>query len=129
MVARAKKEYASQVADGHLVLAEGSMDSLPIGDGELDGWISLNTIYFIPSLPESFAELARVLSPTGRGVLGVADPDWLGRQPFAEQGFIVRPLDEIVGTLEAVGLTVTDETAADPESDASYHFLVCTRAG
>ena len=129
MVTRARKELASHVADGRLVLAEGTMDSLPIGDGELDGWITLNTIYFIPRLAESAAELARVLAPTGRGVLGVADPDWLGSQPFAEHGFIVRPVAEVVATLEAAGLEVTIETLPDAGSDASYTLLVCTRAG
>ncbi|TXL60902.1 methyltransferase domain-containing protein [Aeromicrobium terrae] len=129
MVARARKTYASQVAGGQLVLADGAMDSLPVEDGELDGWISLNTIYFIPKLEEAFAEAARVLAPSGRGVLGVADPDWLGRQPFAEHGFIVRPLDEVTGMLEAAGLAVDVKTLARPGSDVSYNLLICTRAG
>jgi SAM-dependent methyltransferase len=128
MVTRARKELAPQVASGQLVLAEATMDSLPVGDGALDGWISLNTIYFISRLPESFAELARVLAPTARGVLGVADPDWLGSQPFAEHGFVVRPLDDVVEALEAAGLEVAVEKISDPESSASYNLLVCTHA-
>jgi len=84
MVARARKEFHSDVASGRLVLHETTMETLPFEDGELDGWISLNTIYFIPEVSRSFTELARVLAPTGRGVLGVADPEWLSQQPFAE---------------------------------------------
>jgi ubiquinone/menaquinone biosynthesis C-methylase UbiE len=129
MVTRARKELASHVADGRLVLAEGTMGALPIGDGELDGWISLNTIYFIPRLEESAAELARVLASTGRGVLGVADPDWLGSQPFAEHGFIVRPVDEVVATFEAARLAVDVTTLESTASDVVYNLLVCRHAG
>jgi SAM-dependent methyltransferase len=129
MVGRARRTFASQVASDRLALADGTMGSLPIDDGELDGWISLNTIYFIPRLEEAFAEVARVLAPSGRGVLGVADPDWLGSQSFAEHGFIVRPVDDVVEALGTAGLEVAVKKLSNPESDASYNLLICTRAG
>jgi len=74
MVARARKEFHSDVASGRLVLHETTMETLPFEDGELDGWISLNTIYFIPEVSRSFTELARVLAPTGRGGFGGGRP-------------------------------------------------------
>jgi arsenite methyltransferase len=90
MLERARKQRSEAVANGRLVLHEATMDALPLADGSLDGWISLNTIYFIEDLAPAFADLARVLSPSGSGVLGVADPDWLASQPFAKHGFTVR---------------------------------------
>jgi ubiquinone/menaquinone biosynthesis C-methylase UbiE len=126
MIHRARKALASDVARGDLVLHMATMDQLPLGDESLDGWISLNTIYFIPDLAASFAELARVLAPTGRGVLGVADPQWLGQQPFAEHGFTVRPIDHVVAALSTAGLAVVAKNIEDPHSGAGYNLLVCS---
>ena len=72
------------------------MESLPIADGALDGWISLNTVYFVQDLRPAFAELRRVLAPSGRGVLGIADPEWMARQAFTKNNFTVRPMTDVV---------------------------------
>lgn len=127
MIERARKEHGKDIAGRRLALHEAAMGALPFEDGELDGWISLNTVYFVEDIRGSFAELARVLKMTGRGVLGVADPEWLGRQPFAAHGFIVRPVDEVVAALEEVSLEVTVTSLSDPGSEAGYHLIVCGR--
>lgn len=101
------------------------MAGLPLADGEVDGWISLNTIYFVADLPPAARELARVLAPTGRGVLGVADPDWMARQPFTQHNFTIRPVAEVVGVLEDNGSTVEHRTFGR----MPYHLLVCRPAG
>lgn len=124
MVARAGKEYADAIRSGRLVLHEAGMDSLPLGDGDLAGWISLNTIYFVDDLPTALGELARVLRPTGRAVLGIADPDHMARLPFTRYGFRLRPVTEVVEALEAAGLDVDDRPV---RRDAwTFHLLVCT---
>ena len=128
MVARARSEYAPQVRSGHLELHEGTADLLPFAEAELDGWISLNTIYFIADLERSLSEMARVLKPSGSGVLGVADPEWLARQTFAAHGFIVRPLEEVIATATRAGLHATVERLTDPESQLSYNLVVCRRS-
>jgi hypothetical protein len=101
------------------------MASLPFADGELGGWISLNSIYFIPDLEGSFAGLARVTAAPGRGVLGGADPDWLSRQPFAEHGFAVRPIDDVVAALKGAGLATFVKSVQNPKSGVGYNFLAC----
>lgn len=127
MIKRAGKEFSAQVSDGRLRLHEATMDALPLGDGELEAWISLNTVYFIEDLGPSFGELRRVLSASGRGVLGVADPQWLADQSFAKTGFLIRPLEEILDGLDAAGLHVTVRTLSDgdPDAEGVYHLLVC----
>lgn len=128
MINRARKNFPEAVAAGRLVLNEGTMDALPVASGSLDGWISLNTVYFIPDLTPAFADLTRVLSPTGVGVLGVADPDWLGSQPLARHGFTVRPIGEVVALLEHAGLTVEQRTviaSKETGGGAPYSLLVC----
>lgn len=121
MISRAQKAFADQ----RLVLHEAPMEALPFADGELDGWISLNTVYFSTDLQPAFVELKRVLSPTGRAVLGIADPEWLGSQPFAEHGFTVRPVDVVVAELEQAGFSVERTVLTDEQSPVPYNLLVC----
>ena len=123
MVERARKTYAADVASGRLEVHRAGMESLPLPDASLDGWMSLNTIYFVEDLAPAFAELARVLAPGGRGVLGVADPDMMAGMPFTEHGFRLRPVAVIVGALESAGLSVEVRQVADDE--APFRLLVC----
>ncbi|UMG92667.1 methyltransferase domain-containing protein [Nocardioides sp. TF02-7] len=129
MLTRAARNHHEELAVARLQLHEAAMQSLPLASGLLDGWISLNTIYFVDDLGPAFDELARVLAPTGRGVLGVADPAWLAAQPVARHGFTVRPVAEVVARLERSGLTVEQRqvTGSRPTAGAApYHLLVCT---
>ena len=125
MITRAQRGFGEELAAGRLTLHLASMDDLPFDDGELDGWITLNTVYFVDDLGPSRAELARVLSPTGVGVVGVADPDWMRTQDFAQQGFTVRPLDDVVAQLGSAGLAVERRGAPHEISDVPYHLLTC----
>ncbi|HEV7146007.1 MAG TPA: class I SAM-dependent methyltransferase [Pedococcus sp.] len=125
MVKRARKAHPAQVAAGRLALHQAGMESLPIADGALDGWISLNTVYFVQNLPPAFAELRRVLAPSGAGVLGMADPEWMERQPFTKYTFTVRPVTEVVAALTTAGLSVEQRTM---QGSAAFRLLVCRPA-
>jgi arsenite methyltransferase len=128
MVKRAERTHPDDVSGGHLCLHVGTMDALPLDNSSLDAWISLNTIYFIPDLAPAFADLRRVLKPSGRGVIGMADPAWLGRQPFAKHGFTVRPVDEVSAVLARAGFDVELRTVQAGKSTgggAVYNLLVC----
>ena len=113
------------VASGRLELHEATMASLPFADGALDGWITTNTVYFVEDLDVALREAARVLAPGGRGVVGIAEPEWMARQPFARHGFTVRPVAEVVQALEATGLEVEHRTLGHREP--AFHLLVGTR--
>ncbi|MGV1008288.1 MAG: class I SAM-dependent methyltransferase [Dermatophilaceae bacterium] len=125
MLKRARKAHPEEVAAGRLVLHEAGMESLPIADGALDGWICLNTVYFVKDLPAAFAELRRVLAPAGIGVLGIADPEWMAQQALTKDIFTVRPVTDLVAALTAAGLSV--EHRSVPGAQA-FHLLVCRRA-
>ena len=58
MLKRARKTHPAQVAAGRLALHEAGMESMPIDDGALDGWISLNTVYFVEDLPPALPRRA-----------------------------------------------------------------------
>lgn len=125
MLRRARKAHPAQVAAGRLALHEAGMESLPIADGALDGWISVNTVYFVQDLPSAFAELRRVLTPSGRGVLGIADPERMARQAVTRSTFTVRPVADVVAALAAAGLSVEQRTMP---GSAAYRLLVCRPA-
>jgi ubiquinone/menaquinone biosynthesis C-methylase UbiE len=122
MLKRAKKAHHEEVAARRLILHAAAMESLPIGDGALDGWISLNTVYFVQDLLPAFAELRRVLAPSGRGVLGVTDPEWMAQQAFSKYNFTVRPLADVVVALTAAGFSVDQRTLP---GSAPFHLLLC----
>lgn len=124
MVARAGKEYAAAIASGRLILHEAGMESLPLADGSLTAWMSLNTIYFVDDIAASFGEFARVLGPGGRGVLGVGDPELMGSFPFTQYGFRLRPVADVIGALEAAGMVV--DRRLSHEGEHPYNLLVCT---
>lgn len=128
MIKRARRAYRRELDDGRLHLHAGTIDALPLADAALDAWISLNTIYFIPDLAPAFADLHRVLKRSGRGVLGVADPDWLCRQPFAKHGFVVRPVEDVAGALVDAGFDIDIQTVAASKATgggAPYNLVSC----
>jgi SAM-dependent methyltransferase len=50
--------------------------------------ITVNTIYFVDDLDRACSELARVLRPGGRLVVGIGDPEAMARMPFSAYGFL-----------------------------------------
>lgn len=113
MLAQARRSFRRPVASGRLRLIEAPMDRLPLPDACLDAAISTNTIYFIDDLPAAFADLARVLRPGGRAVLGLGDPAAMTRLPFTRYEFRLRPIPEVTGYLHAAGFNVSDQPAGD----------------
>jgi arsenite methyltransferase len=127
MLAEARRRFRRQVAAGRVQLIDAPMDDLPLPYASLHAAISTNTIYFIDDLPAAFNELARVLKPGGRAVLGVGDPDAMARLPFTPYGFRLRPIPEVTGHLNDAGFQVSDQRAGDDM--LASHLLVCQKAG
>lgn len=106
MLRRARRGFARDIAADRLRLHRGSLTALPFGEAALDAVITVNTVYFISDLDAACAELARVVRPGGRVVVGIGDPDVMRHAPFTAHGFTLRPLDEIRAALAGAGLTV-----------------------
>jgi arsenite methyltransferase len=121
MIGRARRRHRRAVADGRLVLHEASMTDLPIAGASVDAAMTVNTIYFVPD--SVFAELTRALSPTGRLVVGLGDPDAMAREPVTVHGFRIRPLAEVQAALTRAGLTFVDHRRVGDGPDA-FHLLV-----
>ncbi|GAA2773837.1 class I SAM-dependent methyltransferase [Mycolicibacterium pallens] len=123
MLARARARFDRQIAAGSLVLERGSLTALPLDDKSLDAAITVNTVYFVTDLDAACAELARVLRPGGRAVLGVGDPDAMARLPFTAYGFALRPIAEIVASLRRAGLENVEQRRLNDVA-IPHHVLV-----
>lgn len=108
-------------------LACGSLTALPLPDGTLDGVLTVNTIYFVDDVATAFAEIARVLAPSGTFALGIGDPDAMAGRPYTPYGFRVRPVDEVIELMSGTGLDVRARRRVSPDEHAA-HIVVASRA-
>ena len=104
MLERARVRFADEWAAGRLELTAGSLVDLPLGEDSVDAVITVNTFYFLEDPRPALREIARVLRPGGRVVIGIGDPDEMARIPVTAHGFHLRPAQEIVEAMTSVGL-------------------------
>ncbi len=123
MLGQARRRFTREVAAGRLHLHDATMTGLPLPDTCVDAVISTNTLYFVEDLRAALAELARVTRPGGRIVLGVGDPEAMADMSFTRHGFRLRPVQEIVDQLSAVGISLVENIRVgnDPRP---FHVLV-----
>jgi arsenite methyltransferase len=126
MLARARAEFAEDVAAGRLHLHDASMTALPVTAESLDGVLSVNTIYFIDDLNGALSELARTLKRSGRVVLGIGDPQAMEGMSFTAHGFRVRPIEAIEDAIDRAGLRL-DEHRRVGGGRVSSHLLIAAR--
>ena len=127
MLDRAARRFGGEIADGRLSLHAASLTSLPLPQASLDGAITINTMYFIADLDRAFSELARALNPSRHAVVGIADPEWMSKQPTTEHGFRIRPVSEVMDAPAHAGLIV-DEDRSLSGGPYPYHLLVISAA-
>jgi arsenite methyltransferase len=126
MLKQAAKRYRRDIAAGRLALHNASLTELPFADGALTGVVTVNTIYFVAELHAAFTELARVTAQSGRVVVGVANPETLGKLPFTDDSFRLRPIPEVIETLQSAGFTVQHRRIS--AADGAPHLLIGTPA-
>ena len=127
MVSRANRRFRREIASGRLLVHSGSITQLPLDDRSIQGVITINTIYFVEELDRAFSELARVIMSSGRVVVGIRDPEVMGRGPLTAFGFRLRPVNEVIGVAKSSGLALQD-LRVDGHGDGAMQLLVFTRA-
>ncbi|HXH77483.1 class I SAM-dependent methyltransferase [Nocardioides sp.] len=128
MLDGARRRFAQEVEAGRLTLSAGDLGALPLPDASLDAAITTNTVYFVEDLPRAFAEVARVVRPGGRVVVGIGDPDNMRTMTFTAHGFRLRPVEEVAGLLEAAGFGAPADRRVG-EGEGAFHLLVAQRVG
>ncbi|MEV0071895.1 MULTISPECIES: class I SAM-dependent methyltransferase [unclassified Amycolatopsis] len=126
MIAKARAAFPANIAAGRLRLHRGTMTALPLEDASMAAAITLDTVYFIDDLDLGFAEVARVLTPGGRFVLGIGDPEAMKAMPFTEHGFRLRPVADVETALGEAGLRL-DRHQRIGEGTRAFHLLITSR--
>ena len=104
-------------------LHAGSVEALPFDSGRFDCACSVNTIYFWPDLHRGLTELARVLRPGGRLVLGFGSDEALRRAGYEERGFSLYTPAQIEDALRASGLEPSALERLDREGLRGAFFV------
>jgi arsenite methyltransferase len=126
MLDRARGTFRREIASGRLHLHDGSITALPLEADAVDAIVTTNTVYFVDDLDAAFAEVARVLAPGGRFVLGIGDPGTMGRSPlFTEHGFRLRPVTDVEAALTRAGLRLLRHERLG-HAEVGFHLLVTT---
>jgi SAM-dependent methyltransferase len=105
MVGLATQRNAAHVAAGRLRVIEGDGTALPVDDGDLDGVISVHSIYFWADPPAVLAELHRALRPGGRLVLAFRGGEHPLPSRFDPTVYQMATTSEVAGWLRAAGFT------------------------
>lgn len=127
MLAMGRRRFSRDIVAGRLTLQSGDLVDLPLADGSLDAIITINTVYFVAELERAFGEIARVLRPNGRAVIGVGDPTVMAGMPVTAHGFTLRPIDDLMQLLRNAGFgEVRDQRVGSDER--GFHLLVADRS-
>jgi SAM-dependent methyltransferase len=108
----AARRCRAAVRAGGLDLRTGDAVSLPWGDQTFDAVFSVHTLYFWPEPARQLAELARVIRPGGRLVLGYRERSDEAVTRFPPPTYRFHADDEVAGMLEHAAFTAVATRAA-----------------
>jgi SAM-dependent methyltransferase len=106
-----------------------SAERLPFPDGSFDKAVSLNSLYFWPQPEAAFREIARVLRPAGRLVIGFEPPEELRKWPGHRHGFRLVEMAEVRALMERAGFAKVEEQWGRGRKPDLFCFLSGTRIG
>jgi SAM-dependent methyltransferase len=104
-VKRARAQYSEAVRVGRAKFEEGGVEALPFEPASFNKVLTVNTIYFWPSLAVGFHEIHRTLAPGGRAAVGLLPKDRMDRMNMPPEIFTTRSPEEVAAELSAVGFS------------------------
>jgi ubiquinone/menaquinone biosynthesis C-methylase UbiE len=87
MVAEARENNQSNIAEGKLQLQPGSSDNLPFADNSFDKVFCINVVYFWDEPQKHLQEVSRVLKPGGKFYVTIRTKESMELMPFTKYGF------------------------------------------
>jgi SAM-dependent methyltransferase len=127
MVRLATRRSRADIARGRVRLCLGSAEQLPYPDDHFDRILSVHTLYFWPQPQRAFAEIRRVLRPSGRFVLAWRD-DPESRRTFPASVYRFQDEEAVTGMLREADLVLT-KLSRHERGDAVLHLAVARKGG
>jgi ubiquinone/menaquinone biosynthesis C-methylase UbiE len=128
MLAIAAKTNRDLIQSGRVRLEKASSDRLPFDDNSFDVAMAMHTIYFWRPAEPHLKEIARVLRPGGRFVIGFRPAeDRAVTAQFPESVYTFRTTDEIEALLVKSGFVVVADRVRRDEPGDSMVWLKAMR--
>lgn len=124
-VDRASAHFAQAVRAGRAEFRVGDVASLPFANASFDKVVTVNTVYFWPSLAAGFAEIHRVLAPGGRLAVGFLPKERMDRMNMPADIFTARTPEDVIAALNAVGFR--NARTERPEPSTPWNVVVAER--
>lgn len=109
---------------GTAMFLSGRGEAIPLPAASMDKAASVNTIYFWPALAPVMAELARVLRPGGRLVLGFQTAAAVRAWPGHVHGFHPWEDEAIAQAVEAAGFAIREIRPGHSARVGDYRMLI-----
>lgn len=103
MVRIASRNNRRVIADGRVELKVASSGRLPYPNQRFDKAFSVHTVYFWTNPAEDLREIARVLRPDARFVLGFRPKDARAKEEFPTSVYTLYAAEEVQSLLENCG--------------------------
>jgi ubiquinone/menaquinone biosynthesis C-methylase UbiE len=125
---RAAERRCSALVDvGRLELRAGDSASLPWPDATFDAAFSVHTLYFWPEPARQLAEIRRVMSPSGRFVLGFRERSADAIRRFPAPTYRFYSTDEVAALVTAAGFSRVDVRPVTVNAELRIAIAACAR--
>lgn len=123
MVKLVQQNLHTLIRQGKLEVQYGDIADLPFAPESFDTVVSLNTIYFWPSLETGVSECIRILSSDGMLVLGFDDKTEMSQWPGHRYGFKMYDVDEVRAVLESSGFSEIEVVPGKTKEWGLFHIV------
>ena len=123
MVKLVRRNLHTHIREGKLEVQYGDIADLPFSPKSYDAVVSLNTIYFWPSLRTGVSECIRILSNDGVLVLGFDDKNEMSQWPGHSYGFTLYDVDEVQAVLDSFGFSEIEVVSGKTKEWGLFHCV------